>query len=59
MRVAHEDVAHAKEHTRGKRGHIADIEEDRATLEPQIDPETRIAPHAIDELCLKNRLHGL
>ncbi len=58
VRVTHEHVAHSQQNPRGQRGHIADVEQQRAALVFQIDTHTGIAPHAIHQRRAVDGLHA-
>jgi hypothetical protein len=55
--MAHENVADAEQLPRRKRCDIADVEENRAPLEFQVDPQPRIAPYTVHQMCVETGFH--
>src|SRR5437868_4883746 len=53
--VTHEYIADSKQYSRRKRGDIADVKQQRAPLEFQIDADTWVAPDSADESCIEDR----
>lgn len=49
MGVTHEDVTHPKERPRGEGADVADVEQDGATLELEVDAQPRVAPYTVDQ----------
>jgi hypothetical protein len=57
MCMAHEYVADAQQYPRREGRDIAEIEQNGTALKFEVDTDTGVTPNAIEELCVKDRLH--
>jgi hypothetical protein len=59
VHVADEHVAHTQQFARWQRAQVAEIEQERAPLEDELDIQARVAEGVINEVCVETRRHSV